>query len=155
MEQQAEAASNSTKSRTALSRSSPGRQSKINCHHPGEWTAVSLCNPKINCSPRVACFIVMRIQHFVKSPPKRFCNSLPDFENQDTPTVIAQFESFLILRFGLTFLVNALVGFVGIAVAAAGAVKFVLFLLLVTDLIFFTLSMWHAEESNNSRAAIR
>jgi uncharacterized membrane protein YtjA (UPF0391 family) len=59
------------------------------------------------------------------------------------------------LLFGLTFLVIALVGFVGLAVTAAGVFKLVLFVLLVTGLIFFILRMWNTEKPRKPRAATR
>jgi uncharacterized membrane protein YtjA (UPF0391 family) len=59
------------------------------------------------------------------------------------------------LLFGLTFLVIALVGFVGLAVTAAGVFKLVLFVLLVTGLIFFILRMWNTEKPRRPRAATR
>jgi uncharacterized membrane protein YtjA (UPF0391 family) len=61
----------------------------------------------------------------------------------------------MMLLFGLTFLVIALVGFVGLAVTAAGVFKLVLFVLLVTGLIFFILRMWNTEKPRKPRAATR
>jgi uncharacterized membrane protein YtjA (UPF0391 family) len=77
------------------------------------------------------------------------------FENPDTPTVIAHFDSVLMLSLALILLITALVGFGGFAVATAGGAKFVFFILLVTCLIFLILSMWQAEEPNHPRRRVR
>jgi uncharacterized membrane protein YtjA (UPF0391 family) len=57
------------------------------------------------------------------------------------------------LRSPAMFLPIALVGFGGIAVAAAGAAKFLFFLFMVRGLIFFVLRTWQGEESHNSEGA--
>jgi uncharacterized membrane protein YtjA (UPF0391 family) len=54
------------------------------------------------------------------------------------------------LRSPAMFLPIALVGFGGIAGAAAGAAKFLFFLFMVRGLIFFVLRTWQGEESHNS-----
>jgi uncharacterized membrane protein YtjA (UPF0391 family) len=58
-----------------------------------------------------------------------------------------------VLRSPAMFLPIALVGFGGIAVAAAGAAKFLFFLFMVRGLIFFVLRTWQGEESHNSEGA--
>ena len=53
------------------------------------------------------------------------------------------------LCWALTFLLIALVGSGGIAVAAAGAAKFLFFLFMVISLVSFVLCRWQGEASHN------
>jgi uncharacterized membrane protein YtjA (UPF0391 family) len=54
------------------------------------------------------------------------------------------------LRSAAIFLLIALVGFGGIAGAAAGVAKFLFFFSMVTGPHLFILRIWHGEESYNS-----